>query len=94
MDKKLMLFSIFGVVVGLCEQGEAYTSPVENGTTEVVQDVWNLSTNVYVGKLTGGNSLVITNGGDLVNEGFSYIGYEAASDNNSVVLTGAGSTSG
>lgn len=92
MNNKFILCCIIGFTFGLCENGEAYTSPIENGTTEVVKDTWNLSTNIYVGNLTGGNSLIITNGGDLVSDGFGYIGNEAASDNNSVVLTGAGST--
>jgi len=54
----------------------------------VVDDAWNLSTNVYVGKATSGNTMIITNGGSLVNVGFSYVGYEESSDNNEVVLTG------
>lgn len=92
MNNKLILCCIIGFTFGLCKQVEAHASPIENGSVEVVQDTWNLSTNIYVGKLTGGNSLVITNGGNLVSEGFGYIGYEASSDNNNVILTGAGST--
>ena len=48
------------------------------------------SANLYVGYAGSSNSMVISNGGVVVNSN-GYVGYDAASSNNSVTVTGANS---
>jgi T5SS/PEP-CTERM-associated repeat protein/autotransporter-associated beta strand protein len=52
---------------------------------------WTNGQNLQVGYEGSGNSLVISNGGEGNVGGNSYIGREAGSSNNSVLVTGAGS---
>ncbi len=50
----------------------------------------NLQNDMIVGSNTMGNSLLISNGGRVVNE-FGWLGYEASSSNNTVTVAGANS---
>jgi T5SS/PEP-CTERM-associated repeat protein len=52
--------------------------------------VWTNSSDVYVGDLGVGNSLVITNGGRVINN-YGWVGRNPGSDSNSVMVAGAGS---
>lgn len=56
-----------------------------------VGSIWNNSGNLLVGDSGSGNSLVITNGGQ-VSDSVGYIGQNLFSMNNSVLVTGPGST--
>ncbi len=62
-----------------------------------VGSVWSNSADLYVGYSGADNSLVISNGGQVINNapfgsGFNcYIGYNSSSSNNSVLVTGTGS---
>jgi T5SS/PEP-CTERM-associated repeat protein len=52
--------------------------------------VWTNSADFYVGDFSVGNSLVISNGGRVIN-GYGYLGRVAGSDNNSVMIVGTNS---
>jgi T5SS/PEP-CTERM-associated repeat protein len=52
--------------------------------------LWN-NVSLYVGSSSAGNSLIITNGGSVRNGG-GYIGSDTSPSNNSVTVTGAGSS--
>jgi T5SS/PEP-CTERM-associated repeat protein len=73
------------------EAGSSNNSVSVNGTGSI----WNSGNNLYVGYSGSGNSLAISNGGQVVyssNFAWSYIGYDALSSNNTVLVTGPGST--
>ena len=53
---------------------------------------WTSTGNLYVGVIASSNSLVISDGGSVSNQLDAYIGLATNSSNNSVLLTGAGST--
>lgn len=52
--------------------------------------VWTNSSDVYVGDFGVGNSLVITNGGRVINN-YGWVGRNPGSDNNSVMVVGTNS---
>ena len=73
--------------------GYVGSNPGSDGNSALVvgaNSVWANSSDMYVGYFTVGNSLVISNGGRVIND-YGYVGEAAGSDSNSVVVTGAGS---
>lgn len=86
--KFIVLLVLSGKIAGTAF---AYENPVENGQLVVIEDNWVVSTNLYIGYLTSGNSMVVTNGGTVQNHHFGHLGYESGADSNTVVLTGVGS---
>ncbi|VGO17081.1 hypothetical protein PDESU_05676 [Pontiella desulfatans] len=79
------------VVFTFCSAGFAQSNPIENQGIVTVSGAWNVSTNLWVGLYTGGNGLVVTNGGEVSTAYYTYVGHDAASDSNRVVIAGAGS---
>jgi T5SS/PEP-CTERM-associated repeat protein/autotransporter-associated beta strand protein len=73
--------------IGSFNEASADNSVVVNG----VGSAWMNSTNLYVGEDGHNNKLVISNGGMVANVTAS-IGRNASASNNSVLVTGAGST--
>ena len=67
--------------------GSDYNSVLVTGTNSV----WTNSADFYVGDFSAGNSLVITNGGRVINNGYGYLGRVAGSVNNSVRVVGTNS---
>ena len=53
--------------------------------------VWNVSGDLYVGSAGVGNSLMISNGGQVVVSGYGYVGSGSGGSNNSVLVTGSNS---
>jgi T5SS/PEP-CTERM-associated repeat protein len=79
-----------GVVLGY-NVGSSGNSLVITGTGSTLTDTSDL----VVGFAGGGNSVVVSNGGTLTNSQYTYggvIGLNAGSTNNSVLVTGSGST--
>ena len=73
--------------------GYVGSNPGSDGNSALVvgaNSVWANSSDMYVGYFTVGNSLVISSGGRVIN-GYGFVGEVAGSDNNSVLVTGAGS---
>jgi T5SS/PEP-CTERM-associated repeat protein len=69
----------------------ANSGSVSNSALVVgANSVWTNNSDLYVGDFSAGNSLVISNGGRVIN-GYGYLGRVDGSDNNSVMVTGAGS---
>jgi T5SS/PEP-CTERM-associated repeat protein len=66
--------------------GSDYNSALVTGTNSV----WTNSTDFYVGYISVGNSLVISNGGRVINN-YGYVGRDTSSDNNSVMVVGTNS---
>jgi fibronectin-binding autotransporter adhesin len=65
----------------------SYNSILVAGTGSV----WNSGSNLYVGFFGADNSLVISNGGQVVTGPFGVVGRFGSSSNNSVLVTGPGS---
>ena len=53
--------------------------------------VWNVSGDLYVGSAGAGNSLMISNGGQVVVSGYGYVGSGSGGSNNSALVTGSNS---
>jgi T5SS/PEP-CTERM-associated repeat protein len=66
--------------------GSDNNSALVTGTNSV----WTNSADFYVGDFSAGNSLVISNGGRVIN-GYGYLGRNSGSDNNSVMVVGSNS---
>jgi T5SS/PEP-CTERM-associated repeat protein len=56
-----------------------------------VGSTWNNSQGLRLGFIGGGNRLVISNGGRLVNADDAFVGYSLSSSNNEMLVTGIGS---
>lgn len=80
------------LILGVSTSAFGYSSPIENQTTEVVSSTWVISTNLYVGRATGGNGLVITNGGTVATDHYTYMGQDSTADSNTLIIHGAGSS--
>jgi len=79
-------------VLSACSLAYGYSNPIEGGSTETVTNHWNVAVPwLMVGSNTEGNSLAVTDGGQVNNQ-IGYIGNTAASSSNSALVTGAGST--
>jgi len=69
-----------------------YSNPVEGGTTETVTNQWNVSVPwLMVGSNTKDNSLIISQNGQ-VNNLIGYVGNNAGSSRNQVLVSGAGAS--
>ncbi len=69
--------------------------PVNSGNKVLVSgtgSVWSNAGSLYVGNSGVSNSLMISNGGRMVNGGVAYVGYNSSSSNNSVLVRDSGST--
>jgi len=64
----------------------------DNNSALVVgtNSIWTNSADFYVGDFGSGNSLVISNGGRVIN-GYGYLGRVSGSDNNSILVVGTNS---
>ncbi len=69
----------------------AFSEALEDQTAKTITGTWKVSTNLYVGGETGGNSMIITNGGRVTSKSYSCLGHEDEADNNLAVITGKGS---
>ena len=68
-----------------------YTNSIEGGSTVTVSDFWNVGSYLDVGNATPGNTLIIRDGGQVMNAGKIYLGHCEFSHCNSVTVTGSGS---
>lgn len=68
-----------------------YANPIEGGATETVTNSWTVPVPwMMVGSNSGSNTLVVTEGGQVVN-GIGYLGNTIHSSGNRARITGAGS---
>ena len=72
--------------------GNDETSSNNIATVTGTGSSWTSTGSLYVGVYASSNSLVISDGGSVSNQLDAYIGLATNSSNNSVLLTGAGST--
>ena len=70
----------------------AFSETLEDQTAKTISGTWKVPTTLYVGEETGGNSMVITNGGRVSSKKHGCLGREDEADNNLVVITGKGSS--
>jgi len=65
-----------------------YEASSSNNSVMVSGGTWTTTDHLYIGNSGSGNSMVISNGGTVVNS-IGYIGYYTGSTNNSVLVTGS-----
>jgi outer membrane autotransporter protein len=90
--KKKVGHSLLVLLLGIGSTSFGYSNPIDGGTAEVVTNTYQVPLPWYVvGGNDAGNSLVITDGGQ-VNNLIGYIGRTVSSSNNSALVTGSGAT--
>jgi T5SS/PEP-CTERM-associated repeat protein/autotransporter-associated beta strand protein len=89
-DNSLVISNEGTVVTGMCLIGDQSTASNNSVLVTGTNSAWTNTGDLFVGYYGSGNSLVISNGGAVVNSD-GYIGFYADSSNNSVVVTGSNS---
>jgi T5SS/PEP-CTERM-associated repeat protein len=78
----------------ICTTGYVGSNPGSDNNRALIvgaESAWNNSSDLYVGDFTLGNSLVLSNGGQAFSQN-GFVGGTSGSTNNSVLLTGTGSS--
>jgi T5SS/PEP-CTERM-associated repeat protein len=92
-DNSLVISNGGIVTVGVDSKiGDLATASNNSVLVTGPSSIWTNSGTLYVGNYGSGNSLVISNGGRVLNAGSSYISFRDISSNNSVHVTGSGSS--
>jgi T5SS/PEP-CTERM-associated repeat protein len=92
-DNSLVISNGGIVTVGVDSKiGDLATASNNSVLVTGPSSIWTNSGTLYVGNYGSGNSLVISNGGSVLNAGSSYISFRGISSNNSVHVTGSGSS--
>jgi len=90
-----MVISNGGKLISIGTSYVGFSNTANNNSVLVTgtNSLWTNSVGIFVGRQGAGNSLVISNGGTVVADGFGVgvVGSAASSSNNSVLVTGAGS---
>ncbi|MBN2684137.1 MAG: autotransporter domain-containing protein [Pontiellaceae bacterium] len=83
---------VSSVMLCLCGAAFGQSNPIEGGMTQTVTNSWNIQQVPWlmVGGNSGGNTLVVTAGGQVSNA-VGYIGNTLSSSDNQVLVSGAGS---
>jgi T5SS/PEP-CTERM-associated repeat protein/autotransporter-associated beta strand protein len=90
-DNSLVISNGGAVVTGMCLIGDQSTASNNSVLVTGTISAWTNTGDLFVGYYGSSNSLVISNGGTVANRD-GFIGFYADSSNNSVLVTGTGST--